>query len=126
MASVSQSTYKNPYDVVAAILNFYPDDAFKNDREVIHVAFDKLRKKHFKVLKEFVFRDNLLFPRSKILDEVLSNLQPQYLGKFNPTYETYTIKKDKLKIFWDSKLKNFKSNKTEFEEIANELHSMMK
>lgn len=127
MASVSRLTYKNPYDVVAAILKFYPDDTFKNDRETIHVAFKKLREKHSKVLKEFVFRDNLLFPRSKILDEVLSNLQPGYLGKFNPTYDTYTIKKDNLEKFWNLKLEqNFKSNKKELENIAEELHSMMK
>ena len=127
MASINPLTYKNPYDVVAAILHFYPDNFFRNDREEIHVAFEKLRKKHSKLLKEFVFRDNLLFPRSKILDEVLSNLQPEYLGKINPTYDTYAIKKDNLEKFWDLKLKkSFKSNKTEFEEIAKELHSIIK
>ncbi|OGP68126.1 MAG: hypothetical protein A2031_03735 [Deltaproteobacteria bacterium RBG_19FT_COMBO_43_11] len=127
MASLNQSSYKNPYDVVAAILNFYPEDSFRNDREDIHSAFEKLRKKHDIVLKEFVFRKNLLFPRSKILDEVLSNLQPEYLGKINPTYNTYTIKKNNLKKFWELKLNNYyKSNKAEFEKIAKELYSMIK
>ena len=126
MASTQKELGKNPFDVLAAILYFYPDKTFKNDREGIHTAFDKLRRKHFSILREFVFRDNLLFPRSKILDEVLSSLQPAFLGKINPTYDTYTIKKESLEKFWDLRLKKyFKSNKAEVETIATELHSMM-
>lgn len=122
MGSVQKTSSKNPYDVLAAILYFYPEDEFKNDREGIHTAFDQLRKNHFGLLREFVFRDNLLFPRSKILDEVLSSLQPAFLGKINPTYDTYTIKKDSLKKFWDLKLnKVFKES--EVKAIAKELHS---
>ena len=127
MASAQTTTGKNPFDVLAAILYFYPDDEFKNDREGIHTAFDKIRKQHFPLLREFVFRENLLFPRSKILDEVLSSLQPAFLGKINPTYDTYKIKRESLNKFWDLKLKkSFKLNEAEVKKIAADLHSMIK
>jgi hypothetical protein len=93
-------------DVVAAVFLFYPKDEFENDREKLHRAFSNIRKNHFDQLKELVFRKNLLFPRSRILDEILSSLQPEFLGKINPTYDTYTIKKEKLQKLWDTKLKD--------------------
>jgi len=109
-------------DVVAAIFLFYPRDDFENDREKLHRAFSNLREKHFDLLRELVFRRNLLFPRSRILDEILSSLQPEFLGKINPTYDTYTIKKEKLRKLWDTKLKDsLHPMETELKTVAEEL-----
>jgi len=116
----------NPRDVLAAIFLNFPVDDFENDREKIHSAFSKIRERHFDLLKEIVFRKHLLFPRSRILDEVLSCLQPEFLGKINPTYEQYTIKKDELKKLWEKELKSSLGDKEpEIKEIANELKKLL-
>ena len=109
-------------DVVASIFLFYPKDEFENDREKLHRAFSNIREKHFDLLRELVFRKNLLFPRSRVLDEILASLQPEFLGKMNPTYDTYTIKKQSLERLWETKLKNsLISKEFELKEVAEEL-----
>jgi len=116
----------NPYDVLSGVLYFYPKDDFENDREKIHTAFYKIRKKHFNLMRDIVFRENLLFPRSRVLDELFSSLQPEFLGKLNPTYDRYQIKKDKLQKKWDLKLQSiFENQKDELVQIANELSAIL-
>jgi len=118
----------NPYDVLSAIFCFYPKDRFKNDREKIHSSLYKIRSQQnfFELLKDFIFRKNLNFPRSRVLDEVLSSLQPEFLGKINPAYDVYTIKKDSLHKLWESDLKtSLESKEPEIKEIAEELHKLL-
>lgn len=112
----------NVADIVAAILLFYPDEKFENDREKIHSAFLGVREKHFELLKDLIYRKNMLFPRSRVLDDVLACLQPEFLGKINPTYDTYNIKKEKLQRLWDSKLKlSLNDKESELKNVAAEL-----
>lgn len=116
----------NPYDVLSAVLFFYPKEDFENDREKIHTAFYEIRKKHLILMKNIVFRNNLLFPRSRVLDEIFSSLQPEFLGKLNPTYNRYQIKKDRISKKWDLKLKSmFESKEKELKEIATELSNIL-
>ena len=115
-----------PGNVLAAILFRYPEEKFENDREKLHSAFFEIRKNHFSLLKDFVFKDNVLFPRSRVLDEVLASLQPGFLGKINPTFEAYEIKRDKLKMLWERELKTSLGEKnSEIEEIAKELKKLL-
>ncbi len=113
-------------DIMEAILYFYPDESFKNEREKIHNAFFKIREKHFDILKSFIFKKNILFNRSRILDEVLHALQPDSLGKLNPTYDTYQIKKDYLKKRWEHELRaQLASSEAELKAIAKEMHELL-
>ncbi len=89
-------------------------------------AFSKIREEHSELLKEIVFRKNLLFPRSRVLDEIFSCLQPEFLGKINPTYELYKIKKDELKRLWDKELKSSLGDKeAEIKKMADELKTLL-
>lgn len=117
----------NPYTVISAVLNFFPDEQFQNDREKLHSAFYQVREKHRDLLGELGFRKNLLFPRSRLLDDVLSSLQPEFLGKMNPSLDTYHIKRPRLKKLWDEDLKSVLSEKeSEIKEIAGELCRILK
>lgn len=117
----------NPYTVISAILHFLPTTEFENDRERLHSAFFKIRERHYELLQELSFRQNLLFPRSRLLDDVLSSLQPEFLGKMNPGLESYRIKKERLSKLWDDELKSALSGKeTEIEKIADELWQILK
>ena len=116
----------NPYDLLSAIFFFYPEDEFENDREKIHSAFAEIRKSHFDLLRDFVFRQNLLFDRSKILDEILAALQPEFLGKINPTLDLYKIKKSRLEMLWEMDLKSSLGDKEEeIKKISTLLHEKM-
>lgn len=113
----------NPYNVISAILRFFPAevDEFENDREKIHSAFYELRK-HCDLLKNLSFRQNLLFPRSRLLDEVLASLQPEFLGKINPSLDIYKLKRESLEKLWEKELKSGLAEKeAEIKDIASEL-----
>lgn len=111
----------NPYNVISAIFRFFTKNEFDNDRELIHLAFYEIRK-HHDLLKNLSFRQNLLFPRSRLLDEVLSSLQPEFLGKINPGLDKYMIKHERLEKLWDEELKATLGEKEpEIREIASEL-----
>jgi hypothetical protein len=112
----------NPYKVISAIFHFYPEDEFGNDREKIHSAFFDIRSKHFDLLKDLIFRRNLLFHRSRLLDEILASLQPEFLGKINPGLDVYKIKRDRLEKLWEKDLKSTLVEKeAEIKEVASEL-----
>ena len=116
----------NPIDILEGILLFYPDEEFINDREMIHTAFYELKKLHAPLLNQLIFRENLLFPRSRMLDESLASLQPDFLGKINPTYDTYTIKKENLKMHWKTELQDIlKDLEPQLKEIAVELKASL-
>ena len=111
----------NPYNVISAILRFFPTEEFENDREKIHSAFFEIRK-HYDLLKNLSFRQNLLFPRSRLLDEVLSSLQPEFLGKINPGLDAQKLKRESLEKLWEKELKPALGEKEpEIQEIASEL-----
>jgi len=113
-------------EVLESVFYFFPDDTFVNDRETIHSAFFKLRNKYQNVLKDLPFRKNILFPRSRALDEILSSLQPDFLKKYNPTYDTYNIKKENLETLWENELKSILGkHEGDLKEIASELHSLL-
>lgn len=120
-----------PFDELESILLFYPapqagPPQFSSDREKIHTAFYALKKKYPQYFEGITFRENVLFPRSKVLDEILSTLQPDYLGKINPTYDTYQIKIENLKKLWDEKLKShFGSKEDELRKMAREFKEIM-
>lgn len=112
----------NPYTVISAVFCFFPDDEFDNDRERLHSAFLKIRGEHPDLLRGLSFRQNLLFPRSRLLDEVMGSLQPEFLGKYNPGLESYKIKKERLQKLWNDELKPALADKElEIKEIAEEL-----
>lgn len=90
----------DPVDVLQGVFHFYDEREFPNDRESIHAAFYKLRSQHKIVLGQFRFRQNILFPRSRVLDEALAALQPDFLGKINPTFDKFTIKKENIDKRW--------------------------
>ena len=113
----------NPYNVISAILRFFPTevDEFENDREKIHSAFYEIRQ-HSDLLKNLSFRQNLLFPRSRLLDEVLASLQPEFLGKINPGLDIYKLKRESLEKLWEKELKSGLGEKeAEIRDIASEL-----
>jgi hypothetical protein len=111
----------NPYGIISAIFRFFPVDEFENDREKIHSAFYEIRK-HYDLLKNISFRQNLLFPRSRLLDEVLSSLQPEFLGKINPSLDVYKLKRESLEKLWEKDLKPALGEKeSEISEIASQL-----
>jgi hypothetical protein len=112
----------NPYTVISAVFCFFPGDEFENDRERIHSAFFTIRERHFDLLKDLSFRQNLLFPRSRLLDEIMGSLQPEFLGKNNPGLESYKIKKERLIKLWNDELKSALADKEpEIKKIAEEL-----
>jgi len=110
-------TEYNLTDIMIGILNYFPKDTFKNDRETIHKAFYEVRKEHFSILKNFLFRVNIFFPRSKRLDDVLSSLQPSILGKINPSFDTYEIKRHALEKRWKEEVEKKLKDKVEINEL---------
>jgi len=119
-------TALHPRDVLEGIFYFYPDDTFENNRETIHTAIYKIREKHFDLLGDITFRKHILFPRSRVLDELLSSLQPGLLFKRNPTYDTYEIKRINLKKSWETYLKEeFIGKEDELKSMAAEFKNLM-
>ncbi len=117
----------NPIDVIECLLHFFPDNEFINDREKIHSAFFKLRKKYPDYLGELTFRKNMLFPRSRVLDQTLECLQPGFLSKNNPTFDTYTIKRENTNRHWEKNLKPiFSKREKNLKKMAEELRNLLK
>ncbi len=117
----------NPYAVISAIFHFLPEKEFENNREKLHSAFYRIRKKHRALLNDLSFRKSLLFPRSHLLDDILASLQPEFLGKMNPDLERYSIKPDRLEKLWNEDLKSTLGDKEpEIKEIAGELCAILR
>lgn len=111
----------NPSYLIAAILLFYPEERFVNDRETLHTIFFNLRMKHRYLLRNFTFRDSLLFPRSSVLDDTFASLMPEFLQK-EGDYSTYIIYKKRLQLLWDKTIKNILGeHEVELKQIAQEL-----
>ncbi len=112
-------------DILIGIFRKFKNDEFVNDRRAIHLAFKKLRDK-YDILKNIVFKNDIIFPESQMLDEALYSLQPDFLGKINPSFDRFKIKKEKIDLFWDKKLKDRLGQfEQDFENIARELEETL-
>ena len=120
----------SPTEVMEGIFYFFTPARFENNRRAIHTAFFKIREAHPILLKHFTFRKKALFPRSSVLDQALSNLQHDSLGKINPTLDIYEIHREGLEKRWKSDLRDkiFKINSSladELKQVAKELESSL-
>ncbi|HHT9125210.1 MAG TPA: hypothetical protein ACFYD6_05245 [Candidatus Brocadiia bacterium] len=96
-----------PEDILISVFHYFPPEKrkFSADRENIHTAFYRLKKEYQKLLKEFTFNPDKIFPTSGVLDQALNNLEfSRYLTKFNPYLERYEIQ-PVLDSYFDEKLK---------------------
>ena len=119
---------KSPFglcDILLGIFYKFKNNKFVNDRVLIHSAFWELKNK-YPLLKDIVFKKNILFPESQMLDEAFYALQPEFLGKINPSFDFFQIKKDRINLFWDKKLKNYlTSEEDQLNQIAEELEKFL-
>lgn len=113
------------YEILLGVFHNYPQDTFENDREKIHSAFYKLRESHQELLGGITFKTHSVFPRSKLLDELLSSLQPGFLFKVDG-FSVYQLNKENLKRAWDKLLPvDLKKREKELRDIANGFKSYM-
>ena len=105
-------------DILLGIFKNFKGNYFLNDRSLIHYTFYELREK-YSILSNLVFKKDVIFPESRMLDEAFYSLQPEFLGKINPALGYFQIKKDRINLLWEKHLKNkLKNVESDLKDIA--------
>ncbi|HHY59387.1 MAG TPA: hypothetical protein GX504_02110 [Clostridia bacterium] len=89
-----------PDDIIMGILAGLQEDLIPKDPAVFHRTIYELRKKEEfrEMLEEFYFDTSGITPFSELLDSVLFRLETAgTLATYNPRYEKYQVKRDKVK-----------------------------
>ena len=101
--------------IILAVLYLSGLDKIPNDRPWLHQVFYDLSKKYDCV--NLVFKNDLLFPESKELDEIIFALIPGFL-ELNDSYRWLLIRKDTCDRWWTKEKKEVLGRCPELPEIA--------
>lgn len=88
-----------PDDIIAAMFSFLDKEEFPSDIAKIHTALYNVKKQFPRLLEEFIFSENDVYPYSPLLERVLFRLQNSGLiSTVNPEFKKCIISNESKKF----------------------------
>jgi hypothetical protein len=98
-----------PDDIIAVMFSFFEKDKIPLDVEKIHSTICIIKKKYPRMLKEFLFSENDVYPFSRLLEKVLFRLQNSGLIRpIAPDFKTAILDETSKKYIRNNILPLFK------------------